>query len=157
MVFPVMTINCKALLIESAKCLGSACSSLSPLPHHLFPKSPMTQLKCQVLQDTLPDPTPSLSQYPSFVSSATSHLHFCKYHLPYGMKTLCVCVGGRALSPLTLCDPTDCSPPGSSVHGIPQARILGWLAISFTRGSSLPRDWTWVSYVSCISRQILYH
>ena len=37
---------------------------------------------------------------------------------------------------LTLCDPTDCSPPGSSVHGILQARILEWVAISFSRGSS---------------------
>ena len=38
----------------------------------------------------------------------------------------------------------DCSPPGSSVHGISQARILEWVAISFSRGSSRPRDWTWV-------------
>ena len=40
----------------------------------------------------------------------------------------------------TLCDPMDCSPPGSSVHGIFQARILEWVAISFSRGSSPPRD-----------------
>jgi len=40
----------------------------------------------------------------------------------------------------TLCDPTDCSPPGSSVHGILQARILEWVAISFSRASSRPRD-----------------
>ena len=38
-----------------------------------------------------------------------------------------------------LCDPVDCSPPGSSVHGISQARILEWVAISFFRGSSQPR------------------
>ena len=48
----------------------------------------------------------------------------------------------------TLCDPIDCSPPGSSVHGIFQARILEWVAISFSRGSSWPRDWTWVSHIS---------
>ena len=47
----------------------------------------------------------------------------------------------------------DCSPPDSSVHGISQARILEWVAISFSRGSSWPRDQTWVS---CIGRQILY-
>ena len=41
---------------------------------------------------------------------------------------------------LTLCDPLDCSPRGSSVHGIFQARILEWVAISFSRGSSQPRD-----------------
>ena len=41
---------------------------------------------------------------------------------------------------LTLCDPVDCSPPGSSVHGIAQARILEWVAISFSRGSSQLRN-----------------
>ena len=55
---------------------------------------------------------------------------------------------------LTLCDPMDCSPPGSSVHGILQARILEWVAISFYRGSFWPRDQTRVSY---IGRQILFH
>ena len=40
----------------------------------------------------------------------------------------------------TLCDPVDCSPPCSSVHGIFQARVLEWVAISFSRGSSQPRD-----------------
>ena len=45
----------------------------------------------------------------------------------------------------TLCKPMDCSPPGSSVHGIFQARVLEWVAISFSRGSSRPRDRTWVS------------
>ena len=57
----------------------------------------------------------------------------------------------------TLCDPMDCSPLGSSIHGILQARILEWIAISFSRGSSWPRDRTQVSCVSCIGRQILYH
>ena len=50
----------------------------------------------------------------------------------------------------TLCDPMDCSLPGSSVHGILQARILEWVAISSYRGSSRSRDRTRVSYVSCI-------
>ena len=48
----------------------------------------------------------------------------------------------------TLCDPVDCSLPGSSVHGILQARILEWVAIAFSRGSSQPRDWTWVSRIA---------
>ena len=55
------------------------------------------------------------------------------------------------------CDPMDCSPPGSSVHGILQARILEWVAMPSTMGSFLPRDQTQVSCISCISRQILYH
>ena len=58
---------------------------------------------------------------------------------------------------LTLYNPIDCSPPGSSVHGIFQARILQWVAIFSSRGSSRPRDQTCVSCVSCIGRQILYH
>ena len=44
----------------------------------------------------------------------------------------------------TLCDPMDYSPTGCSVHGVLQARILEWFAISFSMGSSSPRDWTWV-------------
>ena len=56
----------------------------------------------------------------------------------------------------TLCDPMDCSPPGSSVRGIFQAGILEWVAISFSRGSfpSQLRDQT---PISCIGRWILYH
>ena len=52
----------------------------------------------------------------------------------------------KSLSP-TLCDPVGCSPPGSSVNGILQARILEWVAVSFSRGSSQLRDRT---QVSCI-------
>ena len=48
----------------------------------------------------------------------------------------------------TLWESMDCSPPGSSVHGIFQVRILEWVAISFSRGSSQPRDWTWVSCIA---------
>ena len=48
----------------------------------------------------------------------------------------------------TLCNTMDCSPPGSSVHGIFQARVLEWVAISFSRGSSWPRDQTQVSRVA---------
>ena len=49
----------------------------------------------------------------------------------------------------TLCDPVDCSPPGSSGHGILQARILEWVAISSSRGSFRPRDQSRVSCISC--------
>ena len=57
------------------------------------------------------------------------------------------------LSP-TLCDPMDCSPPGSSVCGISQARTLEWVSIAFSGGSSWSRDQI---HVSCIGRQSLYH
>ena len=52
------------------------------------------------------------------------------------------------------CNPMDCSLSGSSVHRISQARILEWVVISFSRGSSQPRDQT---HISCIGRWILYH
>ena len=55
---------------------------------------------------------------------------------------------------MTLYDPMDCSQPGSPVHGILQARILEWVAIPFSRGSSWPRDRTCI-FLHC--RQILYH
>ena len=72
----------------------------------------------------------------------------------------CVCVYMHARwlqLCLTLCYPMDCSPPGSTVHRILQARIVEWVTIPFSRGSSWPRDWTQVSYLSCIMRLDLYH
>ena len=68
-----------------------------------------------------------------------------------------LCVHSATQLCSTLCDPMDYSPPGSSVHGVFQARLLEWVAISFSRGSSWPRDWTWISCTSLIGRQILYH
>ena len=68
--------------------------------------------------------------------------------------TACVCMHAKLLQLcLTLCDPTDGSPPGSSVHGILKARILEWAAISFSRGSSQARNGT---QVSCIGRRIVF-
>ena len=56
----------------------------------------------------------------------------------------------------TLCNPMDCSLPGSFVHGILQARILQWVCHLFSRGSSQPREWTHVSCISFLGRRILY-
>ena len=58
---------------------------------------------------------------------------------------------------LTLCDPMDYRPLGSSVPGISQAGMLEWVAISFSRRSSELRDQTGVSYISCIGKWILYY
>ena len=69
----------------------------------------------------------------------------------------CVYVCVSAQSCLTLCNPIDCSLPGSSVLGISQARILEWVALSFSRGSSQCRDQNRISCISCIGRQVLYH
>ena len=57
----------------------------------------------------------------------------------------------------TLRDPMDCGPPGSSVHGILQARILEWVALHSSRESSRPRDRICISKDPCIGRQALYH
>ena len=59
----------------------------------------------------------------------------------------CVCVFVTQSCP-TLCDPVDCSPPGSSLHGVLQARTVEWVVFSSSRGSFQPRDWT---QVSCIA------
>ena len=69
----------------------------------------------------------------------------------------CVCVCARTQSCLTLCIPMDCSPPGSSLHIIIQARILDQVAISYARGSFRCRDQTWGACDSCIGGQILHH
>ena len=68
-------------------------------------------------------------------------------------KIMCVRAPSLQLCP-TLCDPMDCSPPGSSVSGISQARISQWVAISSSRGSSWPRDRT---HISCTGKKILHH
>ena len=66
-----------------------------------------------------------------------------------------VCSSVAQLCP-TLCDPMVCTPLDSSVHGIFQARILEWAGISCSMRSPWPRNWTHVSYVSCIGRQVFF-
>ena len=75
------------------------------------------------------------------------------------MIVLCFpsCACSVAKSCLTLCNTMDCGLLGSSVHGIFQAKILEWVVMSSSRGSSQPRNWIHVSYISCIGRLILYH
>ena len=71
------------------------------------------------------------------------------------MPILAPCILSEvAQSCLTLCDPMDCSLPCFSVHGIFQVRVLGWVVISFSRGSSQPTDGIRISY---FRRQVLYH
>ena len=80
------------------------------------------------------------------------------FHLIYCDNNFLMCLsstiylqysGNRSevASSIWLCDPMDCNLPGSSVHGIFQARILEWVAISFCRRSSQPRDWAQVSHI----------
>ena len=72
------------------------------------------------------------------------------------IKLLCMHAKSLQSCP-TLCKPMDYSPPGSSVHGIPQARKLEWVAMPSSRRSSWLRDRTWVSYVFCIGSLFLYY
>ena len=82
----------------------------------------------------------------------------CSNLLSLEVFIACACMHAELLQLCsTLCDPMNSSPLGSSVHGISQARILEWVTITFSRGSSWPRDQTCVKCVSCIARQILYH
>ena len=74
---------------------------------------------------------------------------YCLQGLLGTMSHACMCP--------SLWDLMDCSPWGSSVHGIFQARILEWVVISYFRGSSRPKDQILVSCISCFGRQILYH
>ena len=93
------------------------------------------------------------------------------YHICQRISRLLSCPGSRKQcyseqrgvlvrslqSCLTLGDPKHCSVSGSSVHGIFPARILEWVAMPFSSGSSQRRDWTHVSCISCTGRQVLYH
>ena len=76
----------------------------------------------------------------------------CKEIQPVHPKGDCCCLVAHLCS--TLCDPMNSSPLGSSVHGILQARIVEWVAISFSRGESRPRDQT---HISCTGSWILYY
>ena len=90
-----------------------------------------------------------------FVIRALEMWDWKRHHVP-GVRSMtnnnnCCCHCSVAQSCLTLCYSLDWSSPGSSAHGILQARILEWVAIFFSRGSSWPRDQTWVSCVSSIT------
>ena len=97
-----------------------------------------------------PSPTESKSLFFISVSLLLSCIQGLCYHLS---KLHVLCCANLLLSCLTLCDPMDCSPPGFSVHGILQARILEWIAMPSSRGSPPPRDRTHISYSG---RWILY-
>ena len=114
--------------------------------------------KVSQLQGTVYPSLKILSQYPWWgIKSHFKWIEFLNFsvgiQLFFFLRVWTVCTQ----SCLTLCDPMDYSPPGSSVHGISQARVLEWVAISYSRGSSWLRDRTCVSCISCIGRWILYH
>ena len=89
----------------------------------------------------------SLLYISTYTDTYIIHIHI------YVICSVCVC----AQSCPTLCDPMDSNLPGSSVHGIFQARMLEWVAISCSRGSSWPRDWNCVFLCLRIDKWILYN
>ena len=103
----------------------------------------------------LPCPPPGDLPDPGIKSTSLMYLASAGRFFTTSITKEAVCA--KLLSCGQPCDPMDCRLPGSSVHGIFQARILECVAISFSRGSSRPRDWTHVPYISCIGRRLLYH
>ena len=87
--------------------------------------------------------------------SSCNKVGLLSYRNVYLVKSVLCC--SVAQSCPTLCNPMVCHQPGSSVHGILQARILKWLAISYSSESSQPRDQTHIFCVFYIGRQNLYH
>ena len=119
----------------------------SPIPIHLwYPFSPGC-VSCHLASLS---PCRPLSEVLSLPTEGDPSQCFLK---KYVIEMLCVL---SHLCP-TLCNPMDYNPPGSSVPGILQARILEWAVMPLFGGSSRPRAWTHVSYVSCISSQVLYY
>ena len=81
----------------------------------------------------------------------SSHLILCRPGVTIML------VHAQLLQPcLTLCNPMDCSPPRSSVHGILHVRMLKWVAFSYSRGSSWLGDQNYIFCISCTGKQILF-
>ena len=89
------------------------------------------------------------------LQTSVPHLKTCAVHMPWCrwwlvLPSVCLCVCAQSLqSCLTPCDPMDCNPPGSSVHGILQGRVLEWVAKPSSRESFQPRNQTHASCISC--------
>ena len=150
-IFTATSLGLPKTWLQPCHCVPPKPSGTSHLPDYLSPLLP---------------PLPLPISLPLFLSSFFlnfwwySSKTFDAHHPPRApvmnthMKCIHLCIWFVwyiklvAQSCLTLCDPMDCSPPGFSVHGILQARILEWVAICFSRGSSWPRDQT---QVSCIA------
>ena len=115
----------KCLLILQRQWTQSGHWSPGPVPHHISPYSLQTPLVMTLFWEQ------------------AFHLNF--FRLLGGKKEKKESEVVQSCP--TLCDPMDCRLPSSSVHGILQARILEWVAISFSRGSFRPRDQTRVSHI----------
>ena len=146
---------------ESVKSLSHVWLSMTPWTvAHQAPLS--MEFSRQEYWSRLPFPSPGIfltQGWPRDQTRGRLHCGQILYHpaTREALDNVLACVRAKSLQPcLTLCDPADCSLPGSSVREILQARVLDWVAISSSRGSSLPMDWTCISYVSYNGWQVLY-
>ena len=160
-VFVLRVLACERVLGgPSAACwLGPCTLSLGPG----VPSSPLSVLPpphpraAPQLWASPPPPyrRESSAPFPEAGSSRALPVSFLSLDSQGGFSS---CVSSHwVASIMSLCNPMDCSPPGSSVHGTLQARTLEWVAVPFSRGSSWPGDGTRMSQVSCIGRQVVYH
>ena len=111
---------------------------------HFQCRGPEFLIPGQGIRSHMPQLRVHMPQWGSKIPHATTKTQLSQIN----KQVLCMCVVLVAQSCPTLCNPMDYSPPGSSVHGILQERILEWVAFPFSRGSSWPRDQTWVSCIA---------
>ena len=127
--------------------------SLSPIPGlgiSFFLITPMCLAQCISFQTALfPVSEKHFPVLILFHHTVSIFFYLTRPHKCQINVFLCACY--VASVGLTLCDPVDCNPQGSSVHRILQARILEWVAIPCSRRSSPPRDWNFVACVSCFA------
>ena len=95
-----------------------------------------------------------LKDHHLYMTYTLRHKIFTSFLTVNNQSNLYLCCCSVTQLYFTLCDPVDCSPLDSSAHAISQARIMEWVAISFSMGSSWLRDQTWIF---CISWWILHH
>ena len=128
------------------------------LPGNSHPLSHSDCTLGQLLDNKMPSPGTSLPVQQLRLHSSNAEgkglLSGWGTKSPHASQHKCVL---NRFSCVRLCDPMNCSLPGSSVQGILQARILEWVAIPSSRGSSQPRVRTHISYISCTGRWVLYH
>ena len=137
---PQITTNTIKLVPSHQENSGTTLSQVSKQPYNpIHPRS--TGHVCGILATRW------------YSTAQRTHMDWAKYpdlqyrqaHPGHSYIYIYIC---KLLSRVQMCDPMDCSPPGFSVHRISQARILEWVAISFSRGSSRPRDRTQVSHIA---------
>ena len=116
--------------------------------HHLWSMIKCNKMKCVFIYW-------AIIMCPAMFSVLWTQNWVSQASVPFSWRlSSSVCVISCFKSCPSLCDPMDYSQPGSSVHGVLQARTLEWAAISSSRGSSPPRD---RMHIFCIGRRILYH